>query len=134
MSDRDTSLPEKHRHRARFVYRGPRQDEIDRIKKHQITPYFKAKLQERPGKAEGLFGEAKERHCLRRAKYRGLRKMQMQVYLTPSCGTANGWTAVFMHSSLPSIRPCPASLPAIADFCPVEGVAGCENGGFSTAR
>ena len=28
----------------------------------------------------GLFGEAKEQHGLRRAKYRGLKKMQMQVY------------------------------------------------------
>jgi IS5 family transposase len=52
-------LPEKHRHRARFVYRSPHQDEIDRIKKRQVTPHFKRKLAERQWKAEGVFGEAK---------------------------------------------------------------------------
>jgi transposase len=36
-------LPEKHRHRARFVYRSPHQDEIDRVKKRQTTPHFKGK-------------------------------------------------------------------------------------------
>lgn len=32
-------------------------------------------------KIEGLFGEAKENHCLDRAKYRGLAKMQIQAYM-----------------------------------------------------
>lgn len=75
-------LPEKHRHRARFVYRSPHQEEIDRIKKRQVTPHFKRKLAERQWKAEGVFGEAKNRHGLRRAQYRGQAKMQIQLYLT----------------------------------------------------
>ncbi len=33
-------------------------------------------------KQEGVFAEAKNRHCLRRAKYRGLAKVQIQTYLT----------------------------------------------------
>ena len=33
-------------------------------------------------KIEGLFGEAKEQHGLRRAKYRSSEKMQIQAYLT----------------------------------------------------
>jgi transposase len=75
-------LPKKHRHRARFVYRSPHQDEIDRIKKRQATPHFKRKLAERQWKAEGVFGEAKGHHGLWRAKYRGHDKMQIQLYLT----------------------------------------------------
>jgi hypothetical protein len=75
-------LPEKHRHRARFVYRSPHQDEIDRIKKRQVTPHFKRKLAERQWKAEGAFGEVKGRHGLQRAKYRSHAKMQIQLYLT----------------------------------------------------
>src|SRR5262245_22925149 len=79
---RVSCLPEKYQHRARFVYRSPHQDEIDRIKKQQGTPYFKRKLAERQWKAEGVFGEAKGSHGLRRAKYRGKTKMQIQLYLT----------------------------------------------------
>ena len=32
-------------------------------------------------KKEGLFGEAKENHCLRRARYRGIQKVQIQFYM-----------------------------------------------------
>jgi len=75
-------LPDPYKNRARFVYRSPHQDEIDRIKKRQGTAHFKKKLAERRWKIEGLFGEAKENHCLRRAKYRSLTKVQIQLYLT----------------------------------------------------
>jgi IS5 family transposase len=51
-------------------------------KKRQVTPHFKRKLSERQWKAEGVFGEAKGRHGLRRAKYRGHDKLQIQLYLT----------------------------------------------------
>lgn len=75
-------LPDPYKNRARFVYRSPYQDEIDSIKKRQQTVHFKKKLVERRWKIEGLFGEAKGNHCLRRAKYRGLCKIQIQLYLT----------------------------------------------------
>lgn len=74
-------LPDNYAHRARFIYRGLYQDEIDRIKKRQKTRHFKKKLIERKWKIEGLFAEAKDNHCLRRAKYRGLAKVQIQCYL-----------------------------------------------------
>ncbi|MBI2026516.1 MAG: transposase [Deltaproteobacteria bacterium] len=32
-------------------------------------------------KMEGLFAEAKSLHCMKRAKYRGLWKVQAQVYM-----------------------------------------------------
>jgi len=78
---RDQCLPEKHRNRARFVYRNPYQDEIDKVKRRQETTYFKGKLKQRQWKIEGLFGEAKENHCLRHAKYRGIQKVQIQFYM-----------------------------------------------------
>ncbi|MEW8645695.1 MAG: transposase [Candidatus Thiodiazotropha endolucinida] len=31
---------------------------------------------------EGLFGEAKDNHCLRRTRYRGMANAQIQFYLT----------------------------------------------------
>ncbi|WP_455211869.1 transposase [Kaarinaea lacus] len=33
------------------------------------------------GKLRGLFGEAKQNHNLRRARYRGFSKMQIQLYM-----------------------------------------------------
>ena len=44
-------------------------------------PAFGAKLAERMWKIEGLFAEAKQNHCLSRAKYRGRSKVQIQAYL-----------------------------------------------------
>ena len=44
--------------------------------------FLSLKLRERRWQVEGLFGEAKENHCLRRAKYRGLEKVQIQSYMT----------------------------------------------------
>ena len=78
---RKACLPENHRNRARFVYRSPHQNEIDKIRKRQETAYFKSKLKERQWEIEGLFGEAKENHCLRRARFRGIKKVQIQFYM-----------------------------------------------------
>ena len=78
---RDSCLPNNMQHRARFVYRSPHQDEIDKVRKRQSTPTFKKRLTERKWKVEGLFGEAKENHCLRRVKYRGLAKAQIQFFM-----------------------------------------------------
>ena len=78
---RSKCLPENHQNRARFVYRNPHQDEIDKVKRRQETAYFKDKLKQRQWKMEGLFGEAKENHCLRRARYRGIQKVQIQFYM-----------------------------------------------------
>ncbi len=48
----------------------------------QKNPEFKKKLWARMWKMEGIFAEAKSHHGLRRARYRGRTKMQIQVYLT----------------------------------------------------
>ena len=42
---------------------------------------FQENLVERMWKMEGIISEAKQRHCLSRAKYRGLIKTQIQAYM-----------------------------------------------------
>ena len=45
-------------------------------------PTFRRKRTERMWKSEGLFAEAKQNHCLSRAKYRGRSKVQIQAYFS----------------------------------------------------
>ncbi len=53
-----------------------------RVTEKQKEPEFRKKLWERMWKMEGVFAEAKSHHGMRRARYRGRAKMQIQVYLT----------------------------------------------------
>lgn len=48
--------------------------------KHK-DPTFRQKLWQRMWKMEGIFAEAKSHHGMRRARYRGRAKMQIQVYM-----------------------------------------------------
>ena len=64
------------------IYRNEHKESIERVIQRQTSQLFKQRMRERSWKIEGLFGEAKERHGLRRAKYRGSEKMQIQAYLT----------------------------------------------------
>ncbi|MCB1858322.1 MAG: transposase [Gammaproteobacteria bacterium] len=79
---RSTCLPGSQKNRARFVYRSLHQSHIDKVRRRQSTRLFKIKLTERVWKIEGLFGEAKDNHCLRRTKCRGMVNVQIQFYLT----------------------------------------------------
>ena len=67
------------------LYRNEHKEAIERVRQQQSSPVFKQRMIERSWKIEGLFAEAKEWHGLRRAKYRGSDKVQIQAYLT---GTA----------------------------------------------
>ena len=75
-------LPDNLKFRARFVYRGIHQDEVEAVRRRQRTATFRQRLVERKWKIEGLFGEAKQNHSLRRARYRGLSKVQIQFFMT----------------------------------------------------
>jgi transposase len=57
------------------------QDAIDRAARMEATDEFRQIRGERQWKIEGLFGEAKVHHGLRRARYRGRAKMQIQAYM-----------------------------------------------------
>jgi len=74
-------LPDTAQDRARFVYRGLHQDEIEAVRRRQHTKTFARRLIERKWKIEGIFGEAKVNHALRRARYRGLLKVQIQFFM-----------------------------------------------------
>ena len=74
-------LPDGQKFRARFVYRGSHQDEVEAVRRRQSTTTFRQRLVERKWKIEGLFGEAKQNHGLRRARYRGRSKVQIQFFM-----------------------------------------------------
>ena len=75
-------LPDNQKQRARFIYRSPQQQEINRVRKRQTTPAFTNKMREQRWKIEGLFAEAKQFHGLKRVRFRGLSKVQIQAYMT----------------------------------------------------
>ena len=64
-----------------FVYRGVHQDEVEAVRRRQNTTAFRKRQTERKWKIEGLFGEAKQNHSMRRTRYRGLSKVQIQFYM-----------------------------------------------------
>ncbi len=66
----------------RFVLRNVDQDLFEEVQAKMRDPTFRQKRSERMWKSEGLFAEAKQNHCLARAKYRGRGKVQIQAYLT----------------------------------------------------
>jgi transposase len=66
---------------TRFVLRPVDQDVFDEVQHRMNEPEFRQKISERMWKMEGLFAEAKQNHCLARAKYRGRPKVQIQAYL-----------------------------------------------------
>ena len=78
---RNDCLPDGQKFRARFVYRGVHQDQVDAVRRRQSSKVFRQRLTERKWKIEGLFGEAKENHGLRRVRYRGLSKVQIQFLM-----------------------------------------------------
>ncbi len=74
-------VSDNYSNRARFIYRNSYQDEVDEVKARQNRIDFKQKLIERKWKIEGLFGEAKENHGLRRTQFRGVQKTQIQIFM-----------------------------------------------------
>jgi transposase len=68
--------------KSKRIQRSVYQDHFDKIRRRMKTATFKKKRYARSWKIEGIFGEAKSNHCLGRAKYRGLAKVQIQVYLS----------------------------------------------------
>lgn len=58
------------------------QEDIDRAAQMEKTDEFKQARGERQWKMEGNFAEAKDNHCLSRARLRGRAKMQIQAYMT----------------------------------------------------
>jgi hypothetical protein len=99
------------------VLRSLDQDLFEQVQSTMEEPHFGAKLAERMWKIEGLFAEAKQNHCLSRAKYRGRSKVQIQAYLCamaqnlkrllfPLCQwLAAGWLSKRLLPTPPTKRP-----------------------------
>ena len=62
----------------RFVMRSIDQDLFEEVQTRMRDPVFLKRASERMWKIEGLFAEAKQNHCLSRAKYRGRPKVQIK--------------------------------------------------------
>lgn len=67
-----------------MITRNIHKELFDEVKEAMEQQVFQKKLAERMWKMEGLISEAKQRHCLSRAKYKGLIKTQMQAYMVAS--------------------------------------------------
>lgn len=68
----------------RGIHRNIHQTLFTSVAARMQTPTFCTKLAERMWKVEGLISEAKQLHGLTKARYRGLSKTQIQVYLIAS--------------------------------------------------
>jgi len=80
-----TCLPKnagRRKRRPKIIYRNAHQPAFKRILAKMATPEFLRRMNERMWKMEGLMAEAKSRHGLHQAKYRGRSKVQIQAYMT----------------------------------------------------
>jgi IS5 family transposase len=68
--------------RERTIHRSWGQDFVDQTEELLASPLGKQRLVERKIYSEGAFGLAKELHGLRRTRFRGRRRVQIQVWLT----------------------------------------------------
>jgi transposase len=101
---------------TRFVLRPMDQDIFDEVQAQMDEPQFKQNVSERMWKMEGLFAEAKQNHCLARAKYRGRTKVQIQAYLIAIVQNLKRllfpfycWLVAYLRRSTARNQACPAS-------------------------
>ena len=66
----------------RHIYRSHNQSFFEIEQQRMKTPEFIERMKERMWKVEGINAEAKNLHALKRVKYRGLPKVQIQAYMT----------------------------------------------------
>ena len=66
----------------RYIARSTTQDFFEEQLMYMKEPFFQSAMKERMWKIEGINAEAKILHALKRAKYRGISKVQIQAYMT----------------------------------------------------
>jgi transposase len=88
--------------RERAIHRSWAQEFVEAAQDRLATPLGKQRLVERKIYVEGTFGLAKELHGLRQTRFRGRRRVQIQVWLT----------AAAMNIKKAVRRPAPNPLPA----------------------
>jgi transposase len=78
-----TCMAAKNRKREwRYIARSTNQDFFEEQLMYMKEPLFQSAMKERMWKIEGINAEAKNLHALKRAKYRGISKVQIQAYMT----------------------------------------------------
>ncbi|MEN0059380.1 MAG: transposase, partial [Bdellovibrio sp.] len=78
---KDCMTDHEYKHRSKRLAVPDHYELFKKIRTQQEDPVFRKKLWQRMWKMEGIFAEAKSFHGLRRARYRGRAKVQMQVYM-----------------------------------------------------
>lgn len=68
--------------RERTIHRSWGQESVEQTEELLASPLGKQRLIERKAYSEGAFGLAKELHGLRRTRFRGRRRVQIQLWLT----------------------------------------------------
>jgi hypothetical protein len=63
---------------GRHIFRSFFQEYLDRVKTYRVTDAYQKAIRKRAVWTEPLFGEAKEYHCLRRFRLRGLLKVNIE--------------------------------------------------------
>ena len=89
------------------------QELFNHVQQSMTKSVFLKRLGERFWKMEGLIAEAKNRHGLKRAKYRGRSKMQIQAYVISTVQNIKRLVNTVMKDSVLSIK---NGLPFIKFF------------------
>jgi hypothetical protein len=102
----------------RESYRPIGPERIREVQAQMDEPQFKPNVPERMWKMEGLFAEAKQNHCLARAKYRGRTKVQIQAYLIAIVQNLKRllfpldcWMVAYLRGSTAQTRPASPAEP-----------------------
>lgn len=91
-----TAKPKRSK-KIRMITRNVHKELFEKVKEDMEKEYFQNNLVERMWKMEGLINEAKQRHCLSRAKHRGLMKTQIQAYMVASALNMKRLAAFFVY-------------------------------------
>ena len=98
----------------RTMHRSSAQEFVEVNEERLASPLGKQRLAERQAYAEGPFGLAKELHGLRGRRFRGRRKVQIQLWLTAAA--MNIKKAVRSTAASPELGGLPLLLASLAAF------------------
>ena len=98
----------------RTIHRSWAQEFVEVNEERLASPLGKQRLTERQAYAEGPFGLAKELHGLRGTRFRGRRKVQIQLWLTAAA--MNIKKAVRSTAASPELGGLPLLLASLAAF------------------
>ena len=90
--------PQRRDGRGKRIRIHRRQYLFQEVLEKERAPEFKNKLRERMWKMEGIFAEGKSHHGMRKARYRGRAKVQIQVYAVSIVQNLKRLAALALHA------------------------------------